>query len=657
MKQDASKQEQLLIEIEDLRARLGKAERRSSQMRQRKEILKRSEQEKSSILDSLQEAVTYLDMEMRVLWANKTATESAGLRLEEIVGRFCYAIWCKRREPCPYCPALQTIKTGQVKEGEIATPDGKIWLHRSYPNLDARGNIINMVLMTLDITERKRVEESLQRSENAYRTLSENLPGMVYRVFIRENSRMHFFNSMLQVMTGYVAEELSAGEVCSIEPLIVSDDRTAVVSKVKQAILNNQPFEVEYRLRSKGGEIRYFLERGRPIYGNDGEPLYVDGVILDISERKKAEEALKKSEERFKLIASNTPDHILIQDADLRYVTVINPQLGLTEKEMVGKTDYEILEREDAEKLTKIKNKVIQTGEPEYVNSSVVDRKGGKQYFEGAYIPWRNANGRIDGLIGYFRNMTERKRAEENILKLNTDLVQRARDLENANQELDAFASMASHDLKNQLAVFAGLIGRLGKQRDKLDDKGQRYLTLLKDSVGATFLLIDKLLEMSRASRKPLEMEKVDLSELARSILRKYREKDRDRDVSLVIPKRMETAGDRRLLEVVLENLLGNAWKFTKHSQPAWIELGVMNEGDAPVFFVRDNGCGFDQSAYKDKVFLPFQRFHPGDEYAGTGIGLATVKRVLDRHAGRIWAESEVGKGTTFYFSISNVSS
>jgi PAS domain S-box-containing protein len=310
---------------------------------------------------------------------------------------------------------------------------------------------------------------------------------------------------------------------------------------------------------------------------------------------------------------------------------------------------------------------IVHPDDREYVRRKWIAALGGEPYdiehriAVGDRVKWIrergtlefDASGELLGGFGTAQDITERKQAEEQIRKLNEDLGKRAGELENANKELDAFASMVAHDLKNQLVIIATLIGRLSKQQqEKLDAKGKQYWEIVNESVGAMAALVDDLLEMSRVSRIQMKPERVDLSKLAWSIVKKYQEKDADRQVELIIMERMEAEGDRRLMEVALDNLLGNAWKFTKQANPARIQLGVSVEAEGPIFFIRDNGCGFNCSENAEKVFLPFQRFHTSDEYPGTGLGLATVKRILDRHGGRIWIESKVGKGTTVYFSF-----
>jgi signal transduction histidine kinase len=210
-----------------------------------------------------------------------------------------------------------------------------------------------------------------------------------------------------------------------------------------------------------------------------------------------------------------------------------------------------------------------------------------------------------------------------------------------------------SHDLKNELIVISAFTRRLIKRYlEKLDVKGQEYLKMINSSVENMIALVGDLLELSRVSEAKMKVETLDLSELAWSVLKKYQEKDTKRQVEVVVPKKIEARGDQRLLTVALDNLLNNAWKFTKNSDPARIELGVTRESEEPVFFVRDNGCGFCVPADPEQIFLPFARFHRIEDYPGTGIGLATVKRIISRHGGKIWVESSVGKGTIFYFRL-----
>jgi PAS domain S-box-containing protein len=408
--------EQLLQEVEDLRKRLKETEEALGDLQCREEILKESEQEKLAILNSLSEEITYLDMDMRVLWTNRTANESACLTPEQIAGCHCFDVWCKNGEPRIDCPAVRTINTGQREEGEISIPDGRTLLHRSYPNRDAKGNMAGTVMITLNITERKRAEKVLRESENAYRTLAENLPGMVYRVFVRENNRMEFFNTMLQPMTGYMAEELTAGKVCSIEPLILTEDRQALVRIVERALMDHQSFEVEYRFRNKAGETRHFLERGRPIYEVDGNPLYIDGVILDITARKVAEEALRKSDREKAVILNATWEAMALLDTNLKLVwsnRVCAERIGLPPEELPGHYCYEIWAKRSGPCVGCPTLKTIETGRSEQAEIATSD---GKIWFHRSY-PVQNASGHIENIVSTAIDITERKQMEEKLQK------------------------------------------------------------------------------------------------------------------------------------------------------------------------------------------------------------------------------------------------
>lgn len=252
------------------------------------------------------------------------------------------------------------------------------------------------------------------------------------------------------------------------------------------------------------------------------------------------------------------------------------------------------------------------------------------------------------------KEIAERRRVEEDMRRLNADLLDRTTQLEASNRELEAFSYSVSHDLRAPLRGIDGFSQAvLEDYHDKLDETGRKYLTRVREASQRMAKLIDAMLNLARLIRAELNLESVDLSALGRSITADLAKADPDRQVEIVIADNLRATADPDLARVVLENLLGNAWKFTSQQEFARIELGLTYHYAQPVFFVRDNGVGFDM-AFVDKLFGAFQRLHAVSEFQGIGIGLATVHRIIQRHGGRIWANAEVGKGATFFFILEN---
>jgi len=251
------------------------------------------------------------------------------------------------------------------------------------------------------------------------------------------------------------------------------------------------------------------------------------------------------------------------------------------------------------------------------------------------------------------RDITDRKLAEEKVRELNESQHRHAVQVEAANKELEAFSYSVSHDLRAPLRSIDGFSLTLSEDYgDVLDDEAKRLLDRIRSATKRMAQLIDDLLNLARVTRTEMRHEVVDLGALAKIILADLQSADPERHVQCVVGESIIGNGDSRLLRVVLENLLGNAWKFTMNKPQARIELGISHEDGKSVYFVRDDGPGFDM-AYVDKLFGTFQRLHTATEFPGTGIGLASVRRIIHRHGGRTWAEGEVGKGATFSFTLS----
>jgi light-regulated signal transduction histidine kinase (bacteriophytochrome) len=264
-----------------------------------------------------------------------------------------------------------------------------------------------------------------------------------------------------------------------------------------------------------------------------------------------------------------------------------------------------------------------------------------------------------DTPIGYVfvnHDVTARTLAEAEVQRLNTELeqrvIERTAQLEALNQELETFAYSVSHDLRAPLRSIDGFSNVLVQEYGgKLDGQGQHYVERIRSAVERMGALIDGILMLSRLSRRELRLQEVNLSQTACEIMEALVSQDGERHVTVNIQEGIIAQGDRELIRSLLENLLDNAWKFTAPQANAVIELGNTGIDDEVVYYVRDNGVGFDM-AYADKLFSPFQRLHRASEFQGFGIGLATVQRIVHRHGGRTWVQAAEGAGATFYFTL-----
>ena len=262
-------------------------------------------------------------------------------------------------------------------------------------------------------------------------------------------------------------------------------------------------------------------------------------------------------------------------------------------------------------------------------------------------------NQEVDAIVGKKNVLMVRlKEAEDQLKKQRNYLEKLVSDLEAANKELESFSYSVSHDLRAPLRTLEGFSGMLLEDYGhKLDETGKGYLNRIRKAGQTMSQLIDDMLKLSRITRAEILKEEVNLGDLARTICDELKATQPDRQLECIVDPQIVVNADKQLLEILMRNLLDNSWKYSSKCPITRIEVGSASQNQKKIYFIRDNGIGFDMK-YADRLFVPFQRLHSNQEYTGTGIGLAIAQRVTHRHSGKIWAESEVGKGATFYFTL-----
>jgi PAS domain S-box-containing protein len=367
----------------------------------------------------------------------------------------------------------------------------------------------------------------------------------------------------------------------------------------------------------------------------------------NITARKEAEEGLRESEEKFSkafhsspvgLVITHLPDGTWV-DANETYLKM----LGYTREEVIGCTSSDLNLYPDANKRAEIFRVLREEGKISNFELRL-RTKTGKIIDTLSSVEMLNLHNEEFSLSTNM-DITERKKAED-------ELKQRTIDLEASNKELEAFSYSVSHDLRAPLRSITGFSNVLLEDyNDELDKEGKSYLKKISDSGELMGQLMDDLLKLSRVTRSELNFEKINLSDMAHKVVSELRKDEPDRKVKVTIAPNMTAQGDKNLMGLVLQNLLGNALKYSSKTAEPRIEMGKAEHNGKQAYFVRDNGVGFDMT-YANKLFQPFQRLHKATEFEGTGIGLATVQRIIRRHGGEVWAESKVGEGATFYFTL-----
>jgi len=513
---------------------------------------------------------------------------------------------------------------------------------------DADGSIIRLQGAFQDITEQKAAESRTLALEARLITTLESITDGFS--LMDKDWRFTFLNSQAERMLQRPAGELLGKNLWEEFPDIAG---TPVEKEYRAAVAEQRTtrFEAFYRpLQTWFAFHVYPTQAGTAVY------------FQDITQRREEQAQLHLLETAVSRISdmvvitevraadANGPRVVFVNDAFER-------QTGYSRQEALGQSLMLLWGRATTQAEVDRISAAMARFEPVRTEMAIQTKSGRQLWLELDMTPIAGESGKFTHWVAVERNITERRQQQQEILTLNSDLEQRVMlrtgQLAEVNKELESFAYSVSHDLRSPLNTVDGFSQLLLKSdAAHISDKGKHYLDRIRAGVKQMGDLIEGLLTLAHLSREEIRSEAVDLSAMCRGIEQAQRERDPLRQVQMLVHDGLVAHGDPRLLSAVLQNLIGNAWKFSARQPLARIEVGSQPDaGGQEVFFIRDNGAGFDM-AFAHKLFGTFERLHSPGDFPGTGIGLATVKRVIERHGGRVWAESRPEEGATFYFSF-----
>jgi len=491
--------------------------------------------------------------------------------------------------------------------------------------------------------EGRRVQRELETSEKRFRDISEAAGEFLWET--DPKGRLTYISGRITEVLGYQPEELIGRRP---DAFVLPAQAESFKSYLAADFRN-----LEAPLVTKAGQVVWISVTRIRMFDDQGALTGSRGAGLEITGRKLAEAAQRESEARYRSYVDFAPDGVFIADETGRYVEV-NPaacrMTGFSREELLASGIADLLHPDDQAGGLASFGELAQTGR------TAVDLRYRRK--DGTFRWWHVAAVRLSPTryLGFAKDIDENRNAAEQVRHMNEELErqvqERTASLEATSREMESFSYSVSHDLRAPLRGIDGFSHVLLEDYgDRLDAEGRRYLGRIRQGIKHMGELIDDLLKLSRIIRCDLERESVDLSALAGRILDGFAQRNPERAVQVHIAPGLKATGDPRLVTIALENLLGNAWKYTLKTPEARVEFGLMAKDGEAVYFVRDNGAGFDMR-YVDKLFTAFQRLHSPQEYEGSGIGLAIVQRVVQRHGGRIWAQAEPDLGAAFFFTL-----
>ncbi len=634
---------------------------------QTRQALEESEKRLTLLLNTLPHGIQENDITGRITYSNLAQHQILGYEPGELVGRYIWDFQMDEKHKQELRDYLVYLLDKQPEPESYVTHnrsrDGRelvlevTWDYQR----DAAGNITGFISIISEITARAEAERALQASEARLK---------------EAQTLARLGNWDLDLKTGKAVWSEEEFRLLGYEPGSVEasaeqfmnavhpEDRDKVRAEMQRSMSPGEktPYHIQHRVVLSDGAVRVVEERGQIMFDAEGNPLRMFGTTQDVTERVQYEKELalyrehleQLVEERTTIvkqqaqIIDQTHDAVVTTDLD-GYITSWNggaEQLFTIPEKAARGQHISIVYPERKRKLLESDIIAPLKAKGTHEIELILKKSDGTEFPVHLSLSLLyDEKGKPVGMAGYSIDISELKKRE-------VELQQMAEQLLASNRELEAFSYSVSHDLRAPLRAIDGFsLALLEDYGNQLDDTAHDYLNRVRNAAQRLGVLIDEILQLSRVNRSELVLDNVNLAELARTVFDELREGDPVRQVEFSLEENLQVQGDARLLRLMLENLIGNAWKFTARKEKAHISFGRMPD-DPEVFYIRDDGVGFNMH-HAGKLFGAFQRLHRQTEYPGTGVGLATVQRIIHRHGGKIWADAEEGAGATFYFTLS----
>ncbi len=549
---------------------------------------------------------------------------------------------------------------GQVgsysREKRIRCKDGSwLWVDLTVTVVpDIEGKPDHIIATYQDINARKLAEARLRESEGRLRAIIAAEPECV-AIVAPDGELLDMNPAGLRMLQASSLEEMRRWPFLN---QIAPQYRRAFV-RLQHRILEGESGVLEFEAFGIHGKRCWLEIHAAPLHDASGAITALLGIARDVTERRLAREALAAERNLLRTVIDNLPDRIRVKDRGLRFILANTAWLRVRapgREEVTGLRNSDLLPADMAARVEAEDRAVLESGTPSRPREVMDEAAGNTRWYVTSKMPLLDSAGNVTGLVAISRDVTDFKRRSLEVEALNIALearvAERTAQLSSANEELEAFASSVSHDLRAPLRHIDGMAAALLEDfGEALDAGGRDYAARIRAASRRMAGLIEDLLRLSRVTRTELKVADVQLSDMVLGIAEDLRREHPGRAVEFQAAPGLTARGDAGLLRAALVNLLQNAWKFTARCQRARVEFGTLQQDGATVYFVRDNGAGFDMKQ-ADRLFGAFQRLHADSDFPGTGIGLATVRRIMRRHGGDAWAEAVPGEGATFFFSL-----